>query len=603
MPVHKRVFLSATLAAALLTSVAAFADDPPLRVGRISYVEGNVSFHAADEDNWSFATLNYPVVSGNAFWTDPDGRSEIQVGSVEIRMDHSTEMEALQLDETATRLDVPQGVVNIHFSTPPVNGSVEVMTPSGPIELTRPGTYHIDAGQPVQGGPPQPVQVTALEGQLEIRSQRALLEVMPGETAILNGNPPAFSLAEAAPTPFDDWALARERREEAHLAAQYVSAHTTGYEDLDYYGQWSNDASYGTVWYPTVVESGWAPYRYGHWAYVAPWGWTWVDSAPWGFAPFHYGRWAMINNRWGWVPGQVVERPVYAPALVAFIGGNGWSVSLSLGGATPAVGWVPLAPREVFYPYYATSVDYVRNVNYTSVNRTVVNNITVNNIRNVTVTNYVNQRAATVVPNEAFRQGQPVHKSLIQVSGEQMSRAPMTPSLAHLAPAQAAREEGRPMQPSSAQSQILHAPLVKRAEPVEQPAAAPAPHPQPQAQHNAQQQPEERRMEEPHPAGGAPSPHSVAMNGEHAVPAHAPGPPIHRPAPEEVQQKITRFAPAEKHEPLPNAQVPHPVQHAPITPTPQGWQRREEAPHPAPQPHEAPHPGSQQENRRQENER
>jgi hypothetical protein len=24
---------------------------------------------------------------------------------------------------------------------------------------------------------------------------------------------------------------------------------------------------------------------------MSPWGWTWVDNAPWGFAPFHYGRW------------------------------------------------------------------------------------------------------------------------------------------------------------------------------------------------------------------------------------------------------------------------------------------------------------------------
>ena len=56
---------------------------------------------------------------------------------------------------------------------------------------------------------------------------------------------------------------------------------------------------YGTVWFPHVTIVGWAPYRYGHWAWISPWGWTWVDDAPWGFAPFHYGRWVFVARRLG----------------------------------------------------------------------------------------------------------------------------------------------------------------------------------------------------------------------------------------------------------------------------------------------------------------
>jgi hypothetical protein len=74
------------------------------------------------------------------------------------------------------------------------------------------------------------------------------------------------------------------------------------------------------VWTPSTVRSDWAPYRYGRWAWVRPWGWTWVDDAPWGFAPFHYGRWVSWRGRWGWVPGSYVARPVFAPALVAWLG-------------------------------------------------------------------------------------------------------------------------------------------------------------------------------------------------------------------------------------------------------------------------------------------
>jgi len=36
----------------------------------------------------------------------------------------------------------------------------------------------------------------------------------------------------------------------------------------------------------------WAPYREGHWAWIEPWGWTWVDDASFGFVTSHYGRWA-----------------------------------------------------------------------------------------------------------------------------------------------------------------------------------------------------------------------------------------------------------------------------------------------------------------------
>jgi hypothetical protein len=158
--------------------------------------------------------------------------------------------------------------------------------------------------------------------------------------------------------------VAREDREDTRERNRYVSEEMTGAEDLDRHGRWDRHPEYGAVWYPTVVVAGWAPYRYGHWAHLRPWGWTWVDDAPWGFAPFHYGRWVSYGGRWGWVPGQYVARPVFAPALVAWFGGPNVRVGVSIGGG-PAVGWVPLAPREIYYPGYYHSPTYVRIVNRT----------------------------------------------------------------------------------------------------------------------------------------------------------------------------------------------------------------------------------------------
>ena len=172
-------------------------------------------------------------------------------------------------------------------------------------------------------------------------------------------------------------------REDRVVSTRYVPEEMTGYEDLDQYGAWRTAPDYGAVWVPTAVPAGWAPYRSGHWVWVSPWGWTWVDSAPWGFAPFHYGRWVWLGNHWAWAPGRRIARPVYAPALVAFIGGSNFSVSVGVGSA-PAVGWVPLGWREPYRPWYRASHAHVRNVNVTHV--TNVTNIT-NNVTNVRLVN------------------------------------------------------------------------------------------------------------------------------------------------------------------------------------------------------------------------
>src|SRR6202041_3475727 len=94
----------------------------------------------------------------------------------------------------------------------------------------------------------------------------------------------------------------RAQREDQLPAARYCSREMVGYQDLDQHGTWRNTPDYGNVWVPNGMPAGWAPYHFGHWLWVDPWGWTWVDDAPWGFAPFHYGRWARFNGAWGWIP-------------------------------------------------------------------------------------------------------------------------------------------------------------------------------------------------------------------------------------------------------------------------------------------------------------
>jgi hypothetical protein len=177
---------------------------------------------------------------------------------------------------------------------------------------------------------------------------------------------------------------------------------------------------------------------------VDPWGWSWVDDAPWGFAPFHYGRWASFDGRWGWVPGPVAVAPVYAPALVAWFGGGGVQVSLGFGGG--AVGWFALGPRDVYIPAYQASPAYVTRINTT--NTTIINNTQITNVYNnyvrtgsVPTSTYTNARvagAAIAVPQEALAGARPLQQVARSVSATQLNTIGTMSSAPRVAPLAAA---------------------------------------------------------------------------------------------------------------------------------------------------------------------
>jgi hypothetical protein len=272
--------------------------------------------------------------------------------------------------------------------------------------------------------------VSVWSGRGEVTGGGYSYTVVAGQSARFSGTDQLnYDIAQMPDADdFDSWAFERDHREDGAESANYVSPEMTGYEDLDDYGRWQYVGGYGTVWVPTSVASDWAPYRNGHWAYVEPWGWTWVEDEPWGFAPFHYGRWAYADSRWCWVPGPVAVRPVYAPALVAFVGG----VGIAIGGG-PGVAWFPLAPGEVYMPYYRGSRRYVERVNVTN---TVVNVTRVTNVyneynsneRNVTRITYINQRVnngVTVVSRDTFVNARPVARNLGRFDARQVADAPV----------------------------------------------------------------------------------------------------------------------------------------------------------------------------------
>ncbi len=429
--------------------------DPPLRAARLGYISGVVSFSPSSQPDWVQAAVNRPLTTGDRLWADSNSRAELQIGGASIRLGELTDVTLLNLDDSITQVQLLQGSLNLHVRQLGARQSFEIDTPNLAFTLRLIGDYRVDVDP---DGSATAVRVHS--GRGEIYGEGASYTVDPNRGYRFYGTDLSdYEALVAQPDDdFDRWARTRDHGENDSPSARYVSPDVIGYQDLDGNGTWREDPNYGYVWTPNRVAAGWTPYRDGHWAWVDPWGWTWVDDAPWGFAVSHYGRWANISGTWVWVPGPVREQAVYAPALVAFVGGNNFRLALSVGGAA-AVGWFPLAPRDVYRPPYPVSRSYFDNVNRSNAviapavitnvyNTTVINRSTtvVNNTTNVTNVLYGNQKvngAIVAVPTQAFVHSQPVARAALPVSIAAAIKAPVIP-VAAIVPVQQSVHGGAP---------------------------------------------------------------------------------------------------------------------------------------------------------------
>ena len=575
-----------SLALALAGAMAAqpvSPDDPPSRVARLSYMSGQVSFEPSTVNDWAPASLNYPLTTGDNLYTDNGARAVLRVSRNSIRLAPGTNFQMVNLSDQIAQMSINSGALDVKVRNIFEGESWEVDTPNGAVTLLRSGEYRIDT-DPSRNA----TMVTVRAGDALVTSNNQSFPVHARQTAYIDPNGQPNIADMNPPDDFDQFGESRDRIEDAP-PPPYVSQYVTGYDDLAAYGTWQPSPDYGYMWVPRV-EAGWAPYHNGHWAWVGPWGWTWVDDSPWGFAPFHYGRWAYVNNYWGWVPGPVAERPIYAPALVAFVGGSGFGIGVGIGGGIGAVGWFALGPREPYFPSYSVSNNYMRSVNIsntTITNITVINNV--NNFHNVT---YANQRvtgAVMAVPQNSFASGASVQRAAVRITPDQMrsvqvvAAAPVVPQRASVMAA-GARAGGPVARPPAnvtarpviakiapppapvrfeAQQQALqqnpgHAVAPQQLQSIRQATPASAPTRMPVKTINPAQV--HAFTPVPH-AGPAPAAAAPVSNGR---PANAPAPvstvprPQNAPPPQNVNRPTTP----------PPGSATHPQNTAPVTPAP-----------------------------------
>lgn len=367
---------AAVLAAGSLRAVRAQApeqDDRSRGVARISFMEGEVSVRRGDGADWVAGVVNAPLLSNDWVSTGPNSRAEVQFDAANLmRIGGNAAVNLATLEYGRYQVELAHGTIT-YVVLRPSSENIEVDTPSVSVKPSKQGAYRIVVTPSLE------TQVIVRAGEVEVFTPHGSQWVSAGQMMQARGasNDPEFQIVNASA--LDDWDRWNQSRDELMLRSssyQYVPQGVYGAEDLDQYGTWSNVPPYGNVWTPADVPAGWAPYGNGRWVWEDWYGWTWVSYDPWGWAPYHYGRWFWSAGLgWCWYPGVIGVRHYWSPALVAFFGyGPGAGVGFSFGFGFGNIGWVPLAPYEVFRPWWGRGF-YGRGfgvINVTNIN--VVNN-------------------------------------------------------------------------------------------------------------------------------------------------------------------------------------------------------------------------------------
>ena len=322
-------------------------------VARVSMIHGDVSTQRGDSGDWSAATLNQPVMTGDKVSTGDGARTELQLDFANIvRLGPNSKANVSNLTQKNIQIQLGQGLLNYTVSKDS-EAEPEIDTPNVAVHPA-----HHDGVFRIEVRPDGDTLVIVRKGEVQIATPQGSAQVQSGEMATVRGNADEAQYKISPAPERDDWDRWNSDRDHMIQNAQswhHTNKYYTGSQDLDAYGRWQNVPDYGDVWVPNEAD-GWAPYRDGNWTYEPYYGWTWVGYEPWGWAPYHYGRWFPYGGRWAWWPGPLYAggfyRPFWAPAYVSFWGwGGGFGFGIGFGG-WGGLGWLPIGPCDWVHPWW-----------------------------------------------------------------------------------------------------------------------------------------------------------------------------------------------------------------------------------------------------------
>ena len=350
----KRITWMIGLLACLFSSAAmaipqsSAADAPGVVVGRVYHVEGDFLRYVPEVNDWVAVVRDAPFGAGDALFSGTGGMGELIVpNGTWIRIGNSTQIQVITLDGDLSEMDVASGVAR--FYNKGYDTVIRAMSPFGYV-LADPGAvFDFYVGE-------NSVEVVAVRGKVSFvhTATDARYEVSAGSPSII-ADQMQVSLGEGGVDPeWDQWNIQRDRFWEAKTSVrgrsvEYLPSNLwdEAYA-LEENGRWESVIYEGQprwFWRPTVVVAGWSPFTMGRWTY-----WygdqCWIPAEPFGYLTHHYGNWVYARNVWYWAP-PVVSLRVGLPLLdIGYFWYPG-RVSWIYSGLY--VGWVPLAPREMYY--------------------------------------------------------------------------------------------------------------------------------------------------------------------------------------------------------------------------------------------------------------
>jgi hypothetical protein len=407
-------------------------DQPGQAIARLSVISGDASVRRGDSGDWVAAILNAPLMAGDSISVAPGGSAEMQLDFANfIRIGGDTEIRISALENGRNQIQIAKGLITYRVLRD-TNTQSEISTPAVAVHPLRQAAVRVEVA------PDGSTRIIVRHGDVDASTPKGTEHVHEGGMMLVRGavDDPEYQIESAvARDSFDNWNDQRDGYLERAQSNRYVSPDINGAEDLDAYGRWGYDPAYGNVWTPNVPPT-WAPYRNGQWVWEDSYGWTWVDYDPWGWAPFHYGSWYFrAGLGWSWFPGPRYGHYWWRPAMVGFIGfGGGGGVSFGVGFGFGNVGWIPLAPFEVFHPWYGpgwfgrygsgrfaiNNVNIVRNVNIEST------------YRNARVGNGVTAVSAQDFQRGSFRNQIEVNRAQLQQASLMRGAVPLTPTANNL---------------------------------------------------------------------------------------------------------------------------------------------------------------------------
>jgi hypothetical protein len=402
-------------------------DQPGQSVARLSVINGDASVRRGDSGEWVAAILNAPLMAGDSISVAAGGSAELQLdfGNF-VRIAGDSEIRLSALDNGRYQIQVAKGLITWRVLRD-TNTQAEISTPAVAVHPLRQSAVRVEVAP--DGG----TRIMVRKGDVEASTPKGTEHLHEGSMMLVRGSaddPEYQVVAAAVRDQWDNWNDQRDAFLDKAQSNRYLSQDITGGEDLDAAGRWGYDPAYGNVWTPNV-QPGWAPYSNGEWVWEDYYGWTWVDYDPWGWAPFHYGSWYQrAGFGWTWFPGVRTGRYFYHPAMVGFFGvGGGFGFGFGVGFAN--VGWVALAPFELFRPWYgpgwfgggalgAGRFGAVANVNI------------VNTFRNARIAGGVNAVSAADFQRGAFGNRVAVSGAMLQQGSLARGALPVTPTANNL---------------------------------------------------------------------------------------------------------------------------------------------------------------------------